>query len=675
MSKSMGINIIPFDLPLFWRGYKGEVEKTIFLILLIVITANVSAQKRSYAADMAKTVMTIWKDSFSLNGKPAKWTYDQGVFLKGIEGLWKATGDGKYFEYIQKSMDFFVDDKARLNDAVGQGNIRTYRLDEFNIDNITPGRNLLMLYKVTGKEKYLKAVQALRNQLQEQPRTNAGGFWHKKVYPYQMWLDGLYMGEPFYAEYAATFHEDTSFNDIARQFILMEKFSRDAKTGLMYHGYDESRQQKWANKTTGLSPDLWGRAMGWYGMGLVDVLETFPDDHPKRKELIQILNRFAAAVTKVQDKRTGLWWDILDMPGKEKKNTEASASSMFVYALAKGVRLGYIPSTFLTVAKKGYDGIIKNFIKVENARPDYPLGRGQTNLHNTVSVSGLGGNPYRDGSYEYYMSEKVILNDPKDVGAFILATTEIELLSTLNYGNSKTVLLDNYFNHELKKDVTGKEVAWHYKWDEMDNGGYSLWGFVFNKFGVKTKTLSTAPTLQNLKAADIYLIVDPDSEKETKSPNYFRVKDIDAIYDWVKAGGVLLLFGNDSGNVELTHFNQLAKKFGFQFNYDSHNKVLGTRFEMGNFTVPAGHAIFKTAKKIHIKEYSSQTATRAKPVFTDGDVVVMSVAKVGKGTVFAVGDPWFYNEYLDGRRLPAGLDNYKAAEDLVKWAIDQTKKK
>jgi len=633
------------------------MKRSIITFLLIVTAISVSAQTHSYASDMAKTVMTIWKDSLSLNGKPAKWTYDQGVFLKGIEGLWKATGDVRYFNYIQKSMDFFVDDK---------GNIRTYKADEFNIDNVTPGRNLLLLYNVTGKEKYLKAVQTLRKQLQEQPRTNAGGFWHKKVYPYQMWLDGLYMGEPFYAEYAATFHDDTAFNDIARQFILMEKFSRDTKTGLLYHGYDESRQQKWANKTTGLSPNFWARAMGWYGMGLVDVLEAFPADHPKRKELIQILNRFAVAITKVQDKKTGLWWDILDMPGKEKNYTEASASSMFVYALAKGVRLGYLPSAFLPVAKKGYDGIIKNFIKVEE---------GQTNLHGTVSVSGLGGNPYRDGSYDYYMSEKVIVNDPKGVGAFILAANEMELLPTLNYGKGKTVLLDNYFNHEVKKDVTGKEITWHYTWDETDNGGYSLMGFVFNKFGVKTKNLGSSPTAQNLKGADIYLIIDPDTEKESKTPHYFQSKDINAIYDWVKAGGVLLLFGNDSGNVEFTHFNQLAKKFGFQFNYDSKNRVQGTKFEMGAFTIPEKHSIFKTSKKIHIKEYASQTVTTAKPVFTDGDVVVMSVAKVGKGTVFAVGDPWFYNEYLDGRRLPADFENYQAAEDLVKWAIDQTKKK
>jgi unsaturated rhamnogalacturonyl hydrolase len=627
--------------------------KKIITILLLFLVIESSAQ--SLPEKMAATVMTIWKDSMaSQPGRPVRWTYEQGVVLKGIEGLWENTTDKKYFDYIEKSMDLFVQP---------DGSIRTYKPDEYNIDHVNCGRNLLFLYKVTLKEKYLKAVQLLRNQLRTHPRTAEGGFWHKKIYPYQMWLDGLYMGEPFYAEYAATFHEDTAFNDIAKQFILMEKHARNAKTGLLYHGYDESRQQKWADKKTGVSPHVWGRAMGWYGMGLVDVLEWFPKDHPKRDSLIGILNRFATAITKYQDAKTGLWWDIIDMGGKEKNYVEASASSMIVYALAKGVRLGYLPEKFIAAAKKGYDGIARQFIKTEN---------GLVNLHGTVSVSGLGGNPYRDGSYDYYMRERVVVNDPKGVGAFLQAANEMEMLPTLKIGKGKTVMLDYFFNHELKKDVTGTTVQHHYVWEQMDLNGYSLFGFVWNKYGVKTKSLADAPTAKNLKGADVYIIVDPDTEKETASPNYIAPQHIDAIYNWVKEGGVLLLFGNDSGNVELTHFNQLAKKFGIQFNYDSRNKVTGSQYEMGTFSIPGNHQIFKTAKKIYIKEYASQAVTKpATAVFKDGNMVVMSVAKVGKGTVFAVGDPWFYSEYFDGRKLPATIENYKAGEDLVKWAIKQ----
>lgn len=354
--------------------------------------------------------MHIWKDSLSMHpGRPVRWTYDQGVVLRGIEGLWRRTNDAAYLAYIKKCMDHFVQP---------DGTIRTYKQQDFNIDNVMPGRNLLLLYKVTGEEKYRKAVETLRHQLLQHPRTKAGGFWHKKIYPWQMWLDGLYMAQPFYADYAATFKEDTIFNDITRQFTLMEQVSRDAKTGLLYHGYDESRQQKWADPQTGRSPHVWGRAMGWYGMALVDALEHFPDTHPGKAQLTAILGRLATAVAKYQDRKTGLWWDIIDLPGREKNYLEASASCMFVYTLAKGVRLGLLPTKYKKVASKGYKGIISQFIKKDE--------QGYTHLHGTVSVSGLGGNPYRDGSFEYYMSEKVVVDDPKGVGSFLQAANEME---------------------------------------------------------------------------------------------------------------------------------------------------------------------------------------------------------------------------------------------------------
>jgi unsaturated rhamnogalacturonyl hydrolase len=639
----------------------------IFLFSLVFSNAQSNALKtssgsfkalpKSYAAEMAKTVMTIWKDSMT-KGRPARWSYDQSVILKGIEGLWKATGDKKYFDYIQKSMDHFVQE---------DGTVRTYRVDEFNIDHIAAGRNVLLLYNVTGREKYYKAVQLFREQLREHPRTNEGGFWHKKVYPYQMWLDGLYMGEPFYAEYAKTFGEDTAFNDIARQFILMEIHSLDLKTGLMYHGYDESRQQKWADKTTGRSPHFWARAMGWYGMGLVDVLEIFPADHPKRNELVQILNRYAKAVSKVQDAKTGLWWDILDMPGRDKNYFEASASSMFVYAMAKGVRLGLLPQSYLAVAKKGYDGILKTFIKEEN---------GQTNLHGTVSVSGLGGNPYRDGSFEYYMSEKVIVNDAKGVGAFLQAANEMEMLPTLNYGKGKTVVLDYYFNNEWRKDASGRDIRYHYTWDDRMNSGFALFGDVFHSYGAQTKSLESAPTKNNLKGADVYIIVDPDTEKETAKPNYIDEANAKNIADWVKEGGVLILMSNDKGNADLEHTNILASKFGVKFNEDNYNLVQNDRFEQGAVTIPANNPVFKTAKKVYIKELSTlQVKAPAKTILTKEGKNIIAVAQYGKGSVFIIGDPWLYNEYTDGRKLTPDFDNYKAMQDLARWAIDQSKKK
>src|SRR5829696_9525174 len=379
------------------------------VLLLFAIVWSASAQSLSDKA--AATAMTaLWHDTAkNESGYPSKWTYDHGLVLKGIERVYTATNDKQYRNFIQRSIDHFVND---------DGTIRTYSLNEYNIDHILPGRNLLFLYKTTGQEKYRKAAALLREQLKTHPRTSEGGFWHKKIYPSQMWLDGLYMGEPFYAEYAATFKEEASFDDIAKQFILMERHSRDDKTGLLYHGWDESKQQRWANPTTGRSPNFWGRAMGWHAMALVDTLDYFPPKHPQRAELIAILNRLARAVAKYQDSRSGLWYQVLDKGGVKGNYLESSAACMFVYALAKGVRNGYLPAGYMKTANDGYRGIQKEFVKYDAS--------GGFSLAGTVSVAGLGGNPYRDGSYEYYVSEKVVTNDPKGIGAFLLAATEME---------------------------------------------------------------------------------------------------------------------------------------------------------------------------------------------------------------------------------------------------------
>ena len=638
--------------------------KKIFIIIFLFINVVLShAQEKLYSLQMAETVINIWKDSFALDGKPAKWTYDMGVILKGMEDLWYKTGDAKYFNYMQKQVDFFV--KA-------DGSIKTYKGEDFNIDNVCNGRILMSLFKVTNNEKYWKAITTLRNQLNKQPRTKEGGFWHKKIYPNQMWLDGLYMAEPFYTEHAEFTNDTVAFNDIANQFIWMEQHSRDAKTGLLYHAWDESKEQKWANKTTGCSPNFWSRAMGWYATALVDVLDYFPENHPKQKELIAILNRLVVAIEK-QQTQSGLWLDVMTV--NDKKNyLEASASCQFVYAIAKGVRKGYIPTTKIAIAKKGYDGIVKQFIKEEN---------GQTNLTGTVKVSGLGGNPYRDGSFEYYMSEPVIDNDPKGLGVFLMASNEIEMLKTQTLGKGKTVLLDSYFNSEKKKDITGIEKLWHYKWNEKSNGGFSLLGNVFNTYGAKTKTLYEAPTASNLSKADVFIIVDADNLSDNPTPNYMCEKDAQIIFDWVKKGGVLLLFHNDKGNCDFQHFNKLATKFMFEFNEDSRNKVDGKQFEMGALFIDNKNEIFKTARKVYLKEISTlkrelsafwKPTEGAKSIYKDkGDDIMISLG-IGKGTVFAVGDPWLYNEYVDGRKLPADFDNFKAANDLVKWALSKSQK-
>lgn len=638
---------------------KKPVFKYSIGLFLIALHLNVQAQiSKPLAQQMAATVIAVWNDTTTESSslKPKKWSYDLGVIYEGLDALWRQTGDGTYFKAMQQNMDSYLSK---------DGTINNYKITDFNIDNVKNGRTLLTLYKVTGQQKYFKAATVLWEQLQQQPRTKEGGFWHKKIYPYQMWLDGLYMGEPFYAEYADLIQEEKAFDDIANQFIWMEKNARDAKTGLLYHGYDESRAELWANKATGTSPQFWARAMGWYGMALVDVLDFFPKNHPKRKELLSILNRFAAAALKVQDQPSGLWFDILDQPHGKGNYHEASASSMFVYTFAKGVRKGYLPDSYSIAAEKGYNGIKNEFVE--------HIGNDRINLTGTVSVSGLGGKPYRDGSYAYYLSEKVVTNDAKGVGAFLLAASEIALTKTIKYGQGRTVMLDSYFNNETKVDQSGHTVSWHYKWNERANGGFSFLNDVFTNAGFKTKTLNQSPTSANLKGASIYIIVDPDFEKENPKPNFVNSTAINELTTWVKGGGILVLMANDAPNSELTHFNELAAKFGVFFKGDSKGTVpVATNFETAKVVVPAGNEIF-SAKNLFIKEYSSlKLSNTAKSLLKDatGDDV-MSVTKFGKGKVFVIGDPWLYNEYVDGRKLPTTYDNLGAAKEWVRWLAER----
>jgi unsaturated rhamnogalacturonyl hydrolase len=341
---------------------------------------------------------------------------------------------------------------------------------------------------------------------------------------------------------------------------------------------------------------------------------------------------------------------------------------MFVYALAKGARLGYLPAKFETVATKGYEGIKKEFLEVDE--------KGLLHLNGTVSVAGLGGKPYRDGSYEYYLSEKVIQDDAKGIGAFILASNEMELRNIPSVGKGKTVLLDNYFNNETRTDITGKMQSFHYVWEEWDNNGFGILGEQIRNYGAKTATLKVAPTADNLSNASVFIIVDPDTKKETANPNFMDAASIENIKNWVKNGGVLALFANDSSNTELKKFNQLANQFGIEFKYELKNTVTGNQFDMGMIKIPQGNEIFTSGPVTYLKEISTLAVKApAKTVVTNNGDAIMAVSKFGKGTVFAVGDPWLYNEYTDGRKLPNKFQNITAAKELMSWLLTQAPKK
>jgi unsaturated rhamnogalacturonyl hydrolase len=340
--------------------------------------------------------------------KSRKWNYEQGLMLEAFYQMWRHTGDTSYFQYFGKNLDFYVRE---------DGSIATYKLEDFNLDNIAPGKALLRMYRLTRNNKYMRAAETLRRQLDGQPRTKSGGFWHKKIYPFQMWLDGLYMAEPFYTEYSALVGDSAGFDDIARQFLLIRENNRDSGTGLYFHGWDESRTQRWADQATGLSPNLWGRSIGWMCMALVDVLEAFPEQHKNRKDLLQMLGDLAERVWKARDPESNLWFQVVDRPGDQGNYLEASASAMFTYAFVKGARLGYLPAEFKERGWMSFEGIVKHLVTIDD---------GVVHLHQVCKVSGLGGDPYRDGSYAYYVGEPKRTDDFKGYGPFLLAAIELE---------------------------------------------------------------------------------------------------------------------------------------------------------------------------------------------------------------------------------------------------------
>lgn len=585
-------------------------------------------------------------------GKPANWDYEQGLFLKALEKVYERTGDAKYFQYIQKNINSFVDNK---------GNIRTYHFDEFNSDNITTGRMLLYLYQEMGDEKYKLAAEKLRSQIDKQPRTSEGGFWHKQRYPNQMWLDGLYMLEPFYAEYGNIFGQN-NWDDIVKQFELCYQGTLDPKTGLLFHAFDAAKIQPWANKQTGKSPNFWGRSIGWYLMALVDVLDYMPKNHPKRSILLNQFKSLSQAVAKVQDPKSGLWYQVPNFPNREGNYLEASCANMFVYAFAKGVRKGYLPDLYIQKAQNAYQGILKNFVTKD--------ANGYIHLEKTVTVGGLGGTPYRDGSYAYYLSEPTRTDDLKGAAPFILASLEMEIAKELSVGNGKKVVMDYYFNREYRKTKEGKTERFHYTWEDRKDSGMYLWGIQFEQLGAKLDSLPVAPTLKNLKGADVYILVDPDTPKETAKPNYISANDVQQIVQWVKNGGHLLVLANDTTNCEITHLNTLMREFGIEFGGPNRNMVQGKNWHEGAVAIPQNHEIFSDIKKIYIKEISTLYLSKtAKSSVQHEGVSVIATANVGKGKVFAVGDPWLYNEYTNNRRIPLDYENFQAAKKLAEWSL------
>lgn len=358
----------------------------------------------------------LWNQESIRLKRGAVWNYIDGCMITAVLALYEDTKDKKYLDFADSYVGWFVCD---------DGKIKTYDPQEKNLDNISMGRNLFMLYDITGKEKYHLAADVIRSQIDIQPRTKAGSFWHKQIYPDQVWLDGLYMAEPFYTIYETRFRKMEGYRDIMQQFFNVRKYQRDEKTGLYYHGYDESREMYWADKTTGCSENFWLRAEGWFAAALVDTIDAMSETmYYEVRQLSDMFKDLVDSMIKWQDD-SGMFYQVINYPGEEGNYLETSGSALFAYAVLKGVRLKVLPERYSECGVRAFEGIMDKYLTIEENSDDVNI-----ELGGICMVAGLGGKTRRDGTRKYYYSEPVVENDAKGIGPFVLAYTEMRRRKT-----------------------------------------------------------------------------------------------------------------------------------------------------------------------------------------------------------------------------------------------------
>ncbi|MBS5063270.1 MAG: glycoside hydrolase family 88 protein [Hungatella hathewayi] len=350
----------------------------------------------------------IWNIEKIKEGSKPSWNYMDGCMIKAIIELYHMKKDSKYLEFADNFIDYFVRE---------DGSIRSYNPEDYNLDNVNAGKTLFDLYELTGKEKYRKAIDTVYSQLKSQPRTSTGNFWHKKIYPNQIWLDGLYMAQPFYMQYTLAYEDGLHCEDCCSQFAHVYELMRDTRNGLYYHAYDDSRQAFWCDKVTGLSDNFWLRALGWYAMALIDTMEIMPERlHREKAELHRVYQELIDAMLPYQDQESGMWYQVVNRGGIAPNYLETSGSAIFAYAIMKSVRLGFLDETYFAYGKKAFDGICEKYLSEKN---------GELQLDGICLVAGLGNREMREGTFDYYMREPIVKNEAKGVAPLILAYIEI----------------------------------------------------------------------------------------------------------------------------------------------------------------------------------------------------------------------------------------------------------
>ena len=622
-----------------WVNSKRALRGAMAAVLLTAAGAVPANAEKPWSRRMADTAMQQWPAGrLAPADQPSRWN-ELGILLNGMDAVWYSTANSSYYDYVKSNVDPFV---------AAKGPISTYNPSANPLCELLLGRQLLLLYRVTQSRKYYEASRQLHQLLASPKRLMA--------------LNDLYAAQPFFAEYASVFHEPQDFAKITHQFTRTDLYAGDLRTRLL-HTDRHGTQLRSPTPHSGPSVSIRAGAMGWYMMALVDTLPYYPKDDPGRPQLLGILRQTADAVVRRQDFQSGLWSQVMNKAGGKDNGFESSASCMFTYALARAVRLGFLPQSYIENAERGWTGIRSHFLQTDV--------NGKVRLAAIAQVIASGNGHHQDGAQAHSTSSPVG-SDPTGVGTFLLAATEMEIAPRVQDGLGSTVLVDGWYNSQQRTNAAGQSEYFHYKWNDMSDAGFAVFGHIFSSYGVATDTLYSAPTEEKLKGARIYMIVSPDNTAKNPSPHYMNAPDAEQIAGWVNGGGVLVILENDPANADIPHMDILADKFGLHFNNVLVHHVIGRELQMGRIEVTSAAPPFNHPHMLYMKDTCSLSLSGdAKPLLIWKGYTLMAVAHYGRGTVVAVTDPWLYNEYTDGRNLPADYDNFAAGEEFVGWLLHQ----
>jgi unsaturated rhamnogalacturonyl hydrolase len=619
------------------RSYPSLRFQSLPLVLVVWVLFALPgrSQSRPWADLAARTLI----ENGQAGAPIAPWNDETGVELEGLDAAWYNTANGDYFRYARKNVD------AELN---------TVSADTTNGGQTRPpgdpllASQFLLFYRVTLDARYYKASAEFHEVFARFCGLNVAASTPQN--PGDPPGTGLCTAQPFLAEYASVFHQRQDFAGITGSFVKWYEAIRVPDSS---HSAAPAR----VHPSAQLAP---------LAFALVDALPAYPADDPGRTRLIALFNLVAAEIVQRQDRRTGLFNEV-EPPGTDgPQHVPAPSSCLLVYALEKGVRLGYLARRYADSAQSAWQGVLNLAAQVQNdgtiklvpylqpSQPDAPI------WHDTVIPNA----PSRPAS----LSER-------GLGQFLLAATEAEHDVTATAARGQIITVDAWYNSQQRKNAAGQMDYFHYKWSDMSDSGYSLLAQMFQSYGMATETLYSAPTLAKLSKSQFYLIVSPDIPVKNPNPHYMTARDAAEIASWVRRGGVLILMENDPPNADIDHLNLLADKFGIHFDNVLHHHIIGEQVEDGRIPVEAGGALFHQAHTLYMKDTCAISLQGpATALLRDRGDVVMASAKYGRGTVFAVVDPWLYNEYTDGRKNPRiynQFDNFAGGKELVQWLLQQ----